>query len=104
MNVRAMTTNELLNQWTKTNRGDDQPIIDELHRRCKASGFEKFVDPESLYVFGFFSDRHGHLRMYSEPKIAVFDDLDKFIETTSQPMDGLAFEPSDELDAATLAT
>ena len=104
MNVRVMTTNELLNQWTKTDRGKDQPIIDELHRRCKAGGFCKFVDPESLYVFSFFTDRHGELRMFGEPKVAVFDDLDKFIETPPQATDRLAFEPSDELDAATLAT
>jgi len=104
MNVRTMTTNELIDQWTKTNRGEDQPIIDELHRRCKASGFEKFVDPESLYVYGFFSDRHGQLRMFSEPEIATFDDLDEHIETSPQPQDGLAFQPSDALDAATLAT
>ena len=104
MNVRVMTTNDLLNQWTKTDRGKDQPIIDELHRRCKAGNFCKFIDPESLYVFSFFTDRHGELRMFSEPKVAIFDDLDKYIETSPQLTDGLAFQPSDELDAATLAT
>ena len=87
MNVRVMTTNDLLNQWTKTDRGKDQPIIDELHRRCKAGGFCKFVDPESLYVFSFFTDRHGELRMFGEPKVAVFDDLDKYIETQPQRLD-----------------
>ena len=104
MNVRTMTTNELIDQFMKTNQFDDQPIIDELHRRCKASGFEKFVDPESLYVYGFFRNQHGHKRMFTEPTIAIFDDLDKFIETSPQPQDGLAFQPSDALDAATLAT
>lgn len=104
MNVRTMTTNELLNQWTKTNRGADQPIIDELYRRCHAARCVKFVDPESFYVFTFYSDDSGKLRMISDPNVATFDDLDEHLETTSQPMDGLAFEPSDELDAATLAT
>jgi len=104
MNVRAMTTNELLNQWTKTNRGDDQPIIDELYRRCKASGFEKFVDPESLYVFGFFSlvDGFKLVRLIRPRNPADLDH--QFLETLPQPTEGLAFEPSDELDAATLAT
>ena len=104
MNVRVMTTNDLLNQWTKTDRGEDQPIIDELYRRCKAGGFCKFVDPESLYVFSFFTDRHGELRMFGEPKVAVFDDLDKYIETPPQATDSLAFQPSEDLDVATLAT
>lgn len=103
MNVKSMTTNQLLNQWTKTNRGEDQPIIDELHRRCKAGNYSKFVDPESLYVFSFFTDRHGELRMFGEPKVAVFDDLDKYIETPPQATDSLAFQASDDLDAATLA-
>ena len=104
MNVKSMTTNQLLNQWTKTNRGEDQPIIDELHRRCKAGGFEKFVDPESLFVFVFYRNGDGHLRMYGESKVTVCDDLDKYIETPPQATDSLAFQASDDLDAATLAS
>ena len=104
MNVRTMTTNELLNQWTKTARVTDQPIIDELYRRCQAARCVKFVDPESFYVFTFYTDDSGVIRMITDPNVAIFDDLDKFIETSPQFQDGLAFQPSDALDAATLAT
>lgn len=100
MNVRTMTTNELLNQWMQKAmpRESADLIWDELYRRCQGAPIH-------------FS-RFGQYRLYLldgeksvEFTIAVTaESLDaKYLETSPQPQDGLAFEPSDELDAATPA-
>ena len=101
MNVRVMTTNDLLQQWMikNTPREAADLIWDELYRRCHGV-------PISF-------SRYGQYRLYLldgkkslEFTIAITAEfLDaKFLETPPEPTDGLAFEPSDELDAATLAT
>lgn len=101
MNVRVMTTNELLNQWMikNTPREAADLIWDELYRRCHGA-------PISF-------SRYGQYRLYLldgkksiEFTIAVTaESLDhQFIETSPQATDSLAFQPSEDLDVATLAT
>lgn len=100
MNLRTMNTNELLRQWENQTvpRESADLIWDELYRRCQGA-------PISF-------SRYGQYRLYLldgkksiEFTIAVTaESMDaKFLETSPQPTDGLAFQPSDDLDAATLA-
>ena len=102
MNLRTIKTSRLINLWmdrtSKFHVSDN--VWDELYRRCKGNP----IKPEDG------GSGHYHLNLHSGCKVIRYEipcktkDLDReFLETSPQPTDGLAFQPSDELDAATLA-
>lgn len=103
MNVRSMKTVELMAAWRKLGPSEDQPVIDELYRRCNAAGHFMFKIPGCSFTFTFFRNHLGKMRIIADYTALAAHELDEHIETSPQPTDGLAFQPSDELDAATLA-
>ena len=101
MNVRVMTTNDLLKQWMMINtpREVADLIWDELLRRTRG---ELVAAPKGLVYEIVLVDGFKLVRLIRPRNPADIDH--QFLETPPQPTDGLAFGPSDELDAATLAT
>ena len=103
MNVMTMKTKELIRSWMSKSSGlylsDD--AWDELYRRCKGEP----IRPNDGGTGHYDLLLNGGSKVISYRIPCNISELDKeFIETSPQPTDGLAFEPSDELDAATLAT
>lgn len=102
MNLRTIKTDRLIGLWMDRTSdfhiSDD--VWDELYLRCKGNP----IKPENGGT-GYY-----HLNLSMGCKVIRYEipfnasDLDReFLETSPQATDSLAFEPSDELDAATLA-
>lgn len=96
MNVREIDTLQLCRSWLN----DPCDLIwDELLRRTRG---ELVAAPKGLVYEIALVDGFKLVRLIRPRNPA---DLDRqFIETSPQLPDGLAFEPSDVLDAATLAS
>ena len=102
MNLRTIKTDKLMDMWMDRT-GEfhvSDNVWDELYRRCKGDPIKP----------GGLGTGHYHLNLNSGCKVIRYaipcnaSDLDsQFLETSPQVTDSLAFEPSDELDAATLA-
>ena len=102
MNLQTIKTSRLINLWMDRTSEFyiSDHVWDELYRRCKGNP----IKPEDG------GTGHYHLFLNGGCKVIRYEipcntkDLDReFLETSPQPTDGLAFQPSDELDAATLA-
>ena len=103
MNLRTIKTSRLINLWmdrtSKFHISDH--VWDELYRRCKGNP----IKPDDG------GTGHYHLNLHSGCKVIRYEipcntkDLDReFLETPPQATDSLAFQASDDLDAATLAS
>ena len=96
MNVRTIDTLQLCRFWIND---PCDAIWDELLRRTRG---ELVAAPKGLVYEIALVDGFKLVRLIRPRNPADLDH--QFLETSPQPTDGLAFEPSDELDAATLAT
>jgi hypothetical protein len=102
MNLRTIKTDRLIDLWM--DRSSEfhvsNNVWDELYRRCKGNPIKAEDGGTGYYLLNLNSGWKGI--WYEIPRNAK--DLDReFLETSPQATDSLAFEPSDELDAATLA-
>lgn len=102
MNLRTIKTDKLIDMWMDRT-GEfhvSDNVWDELYRRCKGDPIKPGDGGTGFYLLIMNSG----LKSIGYEISCNASDLDRqFLETSPQATDSLAFEPSDELDAATLA-
>ena len=96
MNVRAIDTLQLCRSWIND---PCDAIWDELLRRTRG---ELVAAPKGLVYEIVLVDGFKLVRLIRPRNPADLDH--QFLETSPQATDSLAFQPSEDLDAATLAT